>query len=420
MADDAEHLRAYPYEPGDVVVGLQHLRLVISELNRLNIPLASSPEVSELLGLARLALADVPAAARAVVAAVNNDDSARERLTVFQQPRGDLEQFLWGFRGLMAAKCGGWMPTLAKNRLVGRVHGVGNISHGSGDDPKPFKPDPPLANRATGPGRGVRVGVLDTQLYPQDWLAGGWAARYSDTLSDDAPLFSAGHATFVAGLILMQAPGATVEVRQVLGSDGTADSWTVAQKIVLFGRSGLDVLNLSFLCHSADGQPPTVLSAAIDRLDPELVVVAAAGNHGDLRDANNELLPQTERVKPAWPAAFDDVTAVGACDRQGRRAAFTPPAPWIDLYAPGIQVGSTFLASARSNAGAEPTSFGGYARWSGTSFAAALVSGAIAAGIDPGRISGQDALRNIFDTLEHRSAPTPAGAESMYLHLPTI
>jgi len=44
---------------------------------------------------------------------------------------------------------------------------------------------------------------------------------------------------------------------------------------------------------------------------------------------------------------------------------FSPDATWIDLIAPGENIYSTYRAS-------------GYATWSGTSFAAASVSGAIA------------------------------------------
>ena len=147
--------------------------------------------------------------------------------------------------------------------------------------------DERLPPRAAGPGRGVRIGVLDTRLYPQPWLAGGWAARYSDTLTDFSQTLTAeGHATFVTGLILRQAPGATVEVRGVLDEDGTAYSWDVAKAMVEFGRSGLDILNLSFSCYTEDGEPPLVLSAAVDRLPQDVVVVAAAGNHGSPQDAD--------------------------------------------------------------------------------------------------------------------------------------
>src|SRR5206468_3690773 len=95
-------------------------------------------------------------------------------------------------------------------------------------------------------------------------------------------------------------PGATVDVRRVLDEHGQAESWTVANEIVRFGSSGLDVLNLSFVCYTEDGQPPLVLATAVDRLPSELVVVAAAGNHGDVAD-------EQQRGRVTGRAAFQDI-----------------------------------------------------------------------------------------------------------------
>jgi subtilisin family serine protease len=226
-----------------------------------------------------------------------------------------------------------------------------------------------------------------------------------------------GHATFVTGLILTQAPGAIIEVRRILGEDGTADSWSVAEEIVRFGNSGLDILNLSFLCYTEDGQPPLVLSTAVDRLHPGLVVVAAAGNHGRAHDPGDDT--SQDHVRPAWPAALDDVVAVGACDNTGKRAEFSPKAPWIDLHAPGVGLTSTFLNRATLPPDAEVVDFSGFASWSGTSFSAALVSGAIAAGADPGRISGQGALRDIVGELSKRPAPGDDEYPPMFLDVAT-
>jgi subtilisin family serine protease len=75
---------------------------------------------------------------------------------------------------------------------------------------------------------------------------------------------------------------------------------------------------------------------------------------------------------------------------------FTPKdVPWIDVLVPGEDVVSTFLQGdvhVRDGDGTSITrSFGGFASWSGTSFAAASVSGAVAARTEPGRVSAQQA-----------------------------
>jgi hypothetical protein len=149
--------------------------------------------------------------------------------------------------------------------------------------------------------------------------------------------FAAGHATFVAGLVLQRAPSATLEIHAVLGDNGKAESWDVAKQLVRLSRSGVDVLNLSFGCLTDDNEPPLVLTTAIDRLDPRTVVVASAGNHAAVGELGR---------KPMWPAALDDVVAVGAIDDSGETPAWSQSpadAPWIDVVAPGVRVTSTYL-----------------------------------------------------------------------------
>jgi subtilisin family serine protease len=269
----------------------------------------------------------------------------------------------------------------------------------------------------------VTVGVLDTRIASHDWLEGGWTAPSSAILSPPPgrpyrP--EEGHATFIAGLILSQAPGATVRVRQVLNEQAQADCWTVAKEIVEFGQTGgLDILNLSFACYTEDGQPPLALSTAIDRLDPNIVVVAAAGNHGNLIEpesaesfGNQDLIEREHNMrKPAWPAALDRVIAVGATQDGGNSlAAFTPrDAEWIDLVVDGVDLLSTYLTGDVEVDPATKRSikFSGWARWSGTSFAAALASGKIAANVRPGQHTARDATRLIqkhADTLRDVSS----------------
>jgi subtilisin family serine protease len=220
-----------------------------------------------------------------------------------------------------------------------------------------------------------------------------------------------------------------VDVHRVLGPDGTADSWTVAEEIVRFGQSGLDILNLSFVCYTEDGQPPLVLSTALDRLPPDLVVVAAAGNHGDIPDpeAKDESTPtaKDQAKKAGWPAALDDVIAVGAVvdatAEKPKLAEFSPDAPWVDVLAPGVDLKSTFLPCASKDKDAKPDDFpNGWATWSGTSFAAALVSGAIAAATDPGRVSARSAALDIFAALERSPAPTIGETQAKVLNVPTF
>lgn len=391
----------YAYRQRDIVVASQHAALVTGQLRDAQVEVAEVA-VSDLLGLTLLRLDDVERAAASLVRLVGEPADGRP------EPDQPLDQVLWALRTLSARRYAKWTPTIGKNRYVGQVHGVGAVSHGSGGDPEPTT-RAAWPQRATGPGRGSRVGVLDTGLYPQSWLAGGWAARFSDLVGgSDAALYADGHATFVSGLVLRQAPGATVEVRRVLQStgevdtNGSADSWSVAEAIVEFGRSGLDILNLSFVCYTEDGQAPLVLSTAIDRLPPSLLVVAAAGNHGAVADPGADRPQVTHQgAKAGWPAALDDVVAVGALEPdQATSADFSPDAPWVDVLAPGVDLTSTYLLKARPDPATEPVDFpDGWATWSGTSFAAALVSGVIAASTEPGRVSARAAAADLLASL---------------------
>lgn len=239
--------------------------------------------------------------------------------------------------------------------------------------------------------RGVRVGVLDTAIAAHPWLSGGWVAEAGHVLPSGVSHHAvAGHATFIAGLVLREAPGCVVVARRVLSDSGDADCWSVAQEIVECGRDGLDVLNLSLFCHTEDGEAPLLLSRAVDRLPTETMVVAAAGNYGD--DGGRLVDPR----RPAWPAALDGVVAVGAVDDAGRTAPSSPAGvPWVDVVAAGVDCVSTYVSGSVTFDDGSTDSFDGLARWSGTSFAAASLSGAIAARTVPVEVSARRAWEEL-------------------------
>ena len=181
----------------------------------------------------------------------------------------------------------------------------------------------------------------------------------------------AGHGTFIAGIVRRVAPDVEIQVEGCLTSFGDGDDLSISRSIQEFrarlaGRS-LDgvVINMSF-SGAADARPP-LLSAEIEALTAEgAVVVAAAGNDG--------------RCAPTWPAAHRDVIGVGALDCAGR-AWFSNFGPWVDAAAPAVDVVSTFFDgdfAADMVGGHDPDRFRGFARWSGTSFAAPKVAAAIA------------------------------------------
>lgn len=380
------------WREADVLVALTQARFVLGLLHEAGVR-DTAVTTDEGLDLARLRIPD-PADAVEKVSRLAGLSSP---------PPHPADAVIAGLRALSAARYGGWQPELGKNRLVDRVGGVnGIVIHG--DEAGPAITDSSLPTRAAGRGRGVTVGIVDGPVSDHPWFAGAVEFGYADAVSTagtDAPRATAGHATFVSGLVLAQAPSATVRACAALGLDGTADAWDVATRIVALGNSGVDVLNLSFGCFTGDDRPPMVLRQAIARIDPRVVIVAAAGNH----DPESGL-----RRRPFWPAAFGRVIAVGAVSQRNgvlTTAAFSPALPWVDVEAPGVDALSTYLQAAELGDGST-ADFDGWARWQGTSFAAAVVSGMIARAVVPGRVSALQACADLLGAL--RAGEQPGGA----------
>src|SRR5262249_9822069 len=244
----------------------------------------------------------------------------------------DLDRLLDELRGCCKARFGGWAPALGKKRVVHRMHFLPYPDAAGG--PPPGRPQvrgsgPPerfFNSRKRADGAQVRVGVLDTKLFPQQSdLRGRYFAQRDSLIETSEPWpWWAGHATFVAGLIACEAPAAELHVRSVLSSpSGEASLWDAVRRLVRFAGT-VDVLNLSFGCYTHDGEPPLALPPALSLLTPTVVLVAAAGNYGDasapVRQDRKPPPPDT----PVWPAAFPDVLAVGAMDKDDKPARFNP------------------------------------------------------------------------------------------------
>jgi len=230
---------------------------------------------------------------------------------------------------------------------------------------------------SSGEGTGVQIALLDTGFTPKlhPWLdahvmAPPDALEQTDTSPRNGWLDDeAGHGTFIAGLILERAPDSTVQIAKVLDSEGYGPELVVAQAIIEHAAEA-NIINLSLGCYSHDDLPPLALAEALRQVAPTTVVVAAAGNDSTHR--------------PLWPAAHKRAIAVAAVDETMQRATFSNFGWWVDAAAPGVDALSTFLdfdeaGHAAPIPGRLPQNFRGWARWSGTSFAAPRLVAAIAA-----------------------------------------
>lgn len=256
------------------------------------------------------------------------------------------------------------------------LHGQPLWWSGSADLPRPILPLPaPVAIRP--PRRPVTIAVLDTGLAPHPWYEhADWYAGQREEAAEllDADLdyeldAQAGHGTFVTGILLQRAPSTTILARRVLGGDGIGDELGLVRALTELARGGgTDIVNVSAGCHTYDDRPSPVVARALAALGRNTVVVACAGN--------------TASDRPFWPAALKNVIAVAALDYDGRdRAWFSNYGWWVDAAAPGIGITSCFVSFNGPKpkiGGVDPDDFEGYASWSGTSFAAPAVAGAIA------------------------------------------
>lgn len=326
-------------------------------------------------------------------------------MTLFRIPRGgDVPQVVARLRA------SGGNPTVSPNHvLTPALH-----DWWGADPPEPSEPLPRLPNGENLAGSGVVIGALDTGLEPHEWFQGrarrarpGLVDREELDESKDGVLDrEAGHGTHVAGVLLQHAPGAQVVAWAVRDVEGRLNDVSANDGIVGLVRDHkVDILNISFAGPAGNAGNPAMERALVEarRINPDLVVVAAAGN----RETHDGSIVATGDDAPQFPAASNGVISVGAVDDNDAVADFSHRGDWIRSWSLGTSIRSTYLswkgpvtvsppcAVQRRTAEKE---FRGFASWSGTSFATPRVAGAIAATMSPegqAKGSAQDALRQL-------------------------
>jgi subtilisin family serine protease len=204
--------------------------------------------------------------------------------------------------------------------------------------------------------------------------------------------FSAGHGTFVAGIVAQVCPTAHISVLRAVPADGVGTELDVARAMVRAAEGGAQILNLSLGHQSERDEPSIAMAAAVTRIreieqerGEQIVIIAAAGNFGDDR--------------PTWPAGLPDVVAVGSVDTDLRTSAWSSRGPWVDVATVGRGVLSTYVeGQSYDEAGEVVDRFGesSFARWTGTSFAAPQVAGAVAQEMVRAGVGARTALQTVL------------------------
>lgn len=239
----------------------------------------------------------------------------------------------------------------------------------------PFGPAVPTAAPTTAfnppvPTGALPVTVVDTGLWADSPLPSGWVdatpADFDTAIDADADGnidSDVAHANFIAGVVMSRTTHARVRVVKLLDSLGVCTEAQLAQALLDLGETA--VVNLSLGGYTVDDQPPVALRSALGNLlsGNDRGVVAAAGNDG-------------VSGRPFWPAAFttqpvpwaEQMFAVAAHDGSAL-CPWSNSGEWVTMAAPGSDVTSFYVNQAPFTSG--------WAQWSGTSFAAPYVIGAI-------------------------------------------
>jgi serine protease AprX len=309
-----------------------------------------------------------------------------------------------------AAPAGGLLADTWANQ-IGSTPLAPAITAAGGD--KADKANPDLAATTTGAvltGAGVGVALIDSGVTTVPGLNGTGKVIYGPDLSFESQspnlryLDTYGHGTHMAGIIAGQdprtvtgtarfagvAPDAHIVSVKAASADGASDvsqviagiDWVVAHR----NDPGLNirVLNLSYGTQSTQSATLDPLSYAVEQAwKAGIVVVVAAGNDGFTAD------------NLTMPAANANVIAVGAADTEGTDSrvddqvadfsnrgnatrhpdVLAPGRSIVSLRDPGSYIDRTY-PSAKLSTVVDPSQR--FFRGSGTSQAAAMVSGAVA------------------------------------------
>ncbi|NRP20853.1 Subtilisin DY [Ensifer adhaerens] len=245
------------------------------------------------------------------------------------------------------------------------------------------EPDAAKACAAAGP-----IGLIDTAINPDHPALQGVDLEIVRLAADEVPESGRQHGTAVAALLAgrqdSRAPGLlrnarliAVDAFQKTKRDAdVAETYDLVRAIDLLAARGVTVINMSL-----SGPHNQLLEKTVGLVaERNILQVAAAGNDGP-------------RAKPVYPAAYPELIAVTAVDRNFRPYRRAAQGEHIDVAALG-----TGVWTAASIDGGRPRT--------GTSFAAPFVTAAVAIlrASNPS-LSAEDIGKLVAQTAEDVGAP---------------
>ena len=236
----------------------------------------------------------------------------------------------------------------------------------------------------------VKIEVLDSGVSYTDDINIQSSINLVPGEEEVSPMFvdANGHGTGIAGLIGAKDnndgikgvyPNADIYSVKALDADLKSPLSRIVEGIYWGIENDMDIINMSFgTSVNTDVLHEAVKAAA----DAGIILIAAAGN--------------TEHQNVNYPAAYNEVIAVGSINAEGQLAELTSTGTQLELLAPGEQVYTTGL-------------FYGTIGVSGTSIATAQVTGTAALLKAKDKTKSADFIRGLLKASSKEVARTGAG-----------
>lgn len=237
---------------------------------------------------------------------------------------------------------------------------------------------------------GVKIEVLDSGVSYTDDINIMGEVNLVPGEEEVSPMFvdANGHGTGIAGLIGAKDnndgikgvfPNAEIYSVKALDADLTSPLSRIIEGIYWGIENNMDIINMSF---GTTVNSEALHQAIKDAEDAGIILIAAAGN--------------TEHQQVNFPAAYDEVIAVGSVNAEGSLAELTSTGTELELLAPGEQIYTTGL-------------FYGTIGVSGTSIATAQVTGTAALLKAKDKTKSADFIRGLLNASSKEVEGTNAG-----------
>lgn len=210
-------------------------------------------------------------------------------------------------------------------------------------------------------GEGIKIGIIDSgiDLYHPDLV--GRVKKYRNFTSEDKNDVTDGngHGTHVAGImaankngrgIVGVAPMASLYIAKAFNKNGMAEDSVVSESLKWLIQNNVNIINMSFSSNSV----PSYYNEIKKAYDKGIIIVCAAGNNGRAKGRGL-----------GYPARYEETISVASVDMRGKVSDFSSRNVNADIAAAGFEILSCYPG-------------GRYAKFSGTSMAAPIISGAAA------------------------------------------